>query len=391
MNYFALVINNIRSRKLRAFLTLIGIIIGISAIILLYSFADSMESVVSDQFNRMGSNKIVITSRSLNIGSMFNTDSGLYESDAELIESIKGVKFLLYYYSTKLPVEIHKKTKVLDIMGVDTKNAEDFYKEYDVTAETGRVFYKNEKNAVALLGSNINKKFDSKIYPKNIIKIKNQPFRVIGIIKTVGNQQLDNIIRIPIDKIRELTDTTTELSGIMVSTLQGVDVDDVAEAIRHKLKRKKGNENFLVMTQNQLKEKANKILGVIKLVVLAIAFISLLVGAIGIMNTMYNAVLQRIPEIGIMKSIGATNKDILLIFLEESSFFGLIGGFISIVLSKAIILLVNNSLQSSIHINLKLSLMLFALIFSLIIGILSGLFPAYKATKYKPIDALHYE
>ena len=171
--------------------------------------------------------------------------------------------------------------------------------------------------------------------------------------------------------------------------------DKSKENNENKLERKRDDENFQVLSASQIAEQINSVLGIIQVVLIGIAAISLVVGGIGIMNSMYTSVLERTKEIGIMKSIGARNSDILMLFLLESGFIGLIGGVFGVLLGSGIGILVGKAAASAgygiLKIKISFGLIMFGLAFAIIIGMISGALPARQASKLKPVDALRYE
>jgi putative ABC transport system permease protein len=195
--------------------------------------------------------------------------------------------------------------------------------------------------------------------------------------------------------MRDITNTDDEITGIMAMILPGVNIEKVGTNMEKQLERARGDDNFIVITPTEIQEMAQETIGVVKLVILAIAGISLLVGGLGIMNSMYTSVLERTNEIGIMKAIGAKNNDILSIFLLEAGMLGFIGGLASLVFSFLVIQLANIIISSldlfNLTIKLKPEIAAGAIIFAILIGMAAGLFPAYRAMKLKPVDALRYE
>jgi putative ABC transport system permease protein len=390
-----MVLNNFKSRRLRSFLTLLGIVIGIISIILLYSFAESIQDVVAGQFENLGTDKIWIASKSVGFG-MPGGAQGLTEDDVETIENVKGIDFAVYYYSDSVPVEV-KDTEILTtVQGINTKVAEQMYETMDRNTESGRGFYNNEKGNIVVIGGKVAESFDTKLYPNNKININDKKFRIIGILEETGDSSVDYLIQIPIDSMRDITGTDNEISGIMAVVLPGIDVDKVTTNIEKHLERDRGDDNFLVVTPAQVQEQAEETIGVVKLVILAIAAVSIIVGGLGIMNSMYTSVLERTKEIGIMKAIGAKNNDVLSMFLLEAGLLGLIGGLISLIISFVIIQVANIIISQmgtlgDLIITLKPEVAAGAIIFAIGIGMISGLFPAYRAMKLKPVDALRYE
>ncbi len=394
MEYVKIVIKNFKSRRIRSFLTLLGIIIGIVSIILLYSFAESIEDLVSDQFDRLGTNKILIASKSISFGQPSGA-RGLTEKDVDVVEKVKGVDYSVFYYADSVPIKIKGTEMLMNVRGIDTTHINDMALTLGREFEDGRGFNNGEQGNVVVIGSKIGERFDVNLFAKSSIEINNKNFRIVGIMEETGEQGNDLTVQIPIDSMREITNTHDEISGIMAMILPGVDIKKVGDSIEKHLERARGDDNFLVVTPEEIQEQAEETIGVVKLVILAIAAISLIVGGLGIMNSMYTSVLERTNEIGIMKAIGAKNNDILSIFLLEAGMLGLIGGVISLVLSFIVIQGANIIIAQldlfNLTIKLKPEVAAGAIIFAIAIGMAAGLFPAYRAMKLKPVDALRYE
>ncbi len=232
------------------------------------------------------------------------------------------------------------------------------------------------------------------------IKINDQKFRVVGIYKPFGNPDDDSSVGIPLETARELFDEPDELFVIMARTKDGFNTADVAEDIKEKLRRdrglKEGEEDFTVQTYEQLREGAGVVLDIVHLFLIGIASISLMVGGVGIMNTMYTSVLERTREIGVMKAIGARNSDIMMIFLIESGIMGMVGGAIGVVIGIALSKIVEYVAEQELGMvllkaNVSIELILGALTFSFLVGCISGILPARQASKLNPVDALRYE
>jgi putative ABC transport system permease protein len=197
--------------------------------------------------------------------------------------------------------------------------------------------------------------------------------------------------------LNDALDIKDEYDIIVVQLEKNSDPEKVAEAIREKLRKdrglKEGEEDFNVQTPIAALASINTILNVINVIVIGIALISLLVGAIGIANTMYTSVLERTKEIGVMKAIGARNSDILLIFLFESGLLGLVGGVVGVLIGMLMAWTAatgaNTALGNNLFIiKLNPALIIGSIIFSFIIGTVSGVLPARQASKLKPVDAL---
>lgn len=243
-------------------------------------------------------------------------------------------------------------------------------------------------------------KFGKPVKLRDKILIGNESFEVIGLADKIGNPSDDANLYIPLETAQDLFGVKDEYDYIFVQVEKGADVDKVAEAIKENMRKdrglKKGEENFGVQTFQSILDVFSSIFGIVQAVIIGIAAISLLVGGIGIMNTMYMSVLERTKEIGVMKAIGAKNSDIMTIFLIESGFYGLIGGAMGIAIGWGIAKLAEIIASQFLGTGLlravvSPTLILGVLTFSFLIGIISGAAPAYRASKLRPVDALRYE
>ena len=234
----------------------------------------------------------------------------------------------------------------------------------------------------------------------NKLKINGQSFEIVGILERTGDPGADRAIVASIEDVREILDIEDEFNYLVVRVSPSMDPEDAVEPLTRAMRRdrglKEGKEDFQIETATQLIESFKNILVVVQMVLIGIACISLLVGGIGIMNTMYTSVLERTKEIGIMKAIGARNSDVLSIFLIESGLLGMAGGAIGVVigasLSKFVEILGQQVLDTTLlKAQFPWYLIVGALVFSFVIGTLSGILPARQASHLKPVDALRYE
>jgi putative ABC transport system permease protein len=242
--------------------------------------------------------------------------------------------------------------------------------------------------------------WEKSIKLKEKIIIEGIEFKVVGIIKKVGNPIDDGLVYIPKDTLKEILSIDDEESQIIVKTSKGFNPEEVAEEIERKLRRfrgeKEGQETFTARTSEQAMQIFTNIFNIVQAVLVGIAAISLLVGGVGIMNTMYTSVLERTKEIGTMKAIGAKNSQIMTLFLFEAGLLGLVGGIIGVGIGGGIakiaeIIAFSYLGTELLKANLSVPLVVGALLFSFIIGSLSGILPAYQASNLKPVDALRYE
>ena len=392
--YVSIALNSLKHRKIRSWLTIIGIIIGIAAIISLISLGQGLENAINEQFEKMGISSIRVVP-----GELRGPPTGSIGFDSSIIDKVEKVKSVEYVNPVLLNYAAlkHKKQSAFVLAtGYDTSLSEKGFLDIDIKIKEGRLFRKSdENNKAVLLGYTLAKDtFDPDIEIGKSIEIEDEKFEVIGIFEKQG-QDLDNRIYMPIETMRLLYNKPDTVNALTVKILPGITLDKAAKDIENELRKTLDEDEFEVFTPEKLLDQINSILGILKIVLTGIASISLLVGGIGIMNSMYTSVLQRTKDIGIMKSIGAKNIDILNMFLLESGLIGLFGGALGIALGT----LVAKSVErialafdfTLLKITIDVRLILFALSFSFIIGIISGILPAIRAAKLKPTDALRYE
>ena len=391
-DYFFMAVNSIRHRKLRSWLTVVGIIIGVAAIISLITMSRSLESTLEQQFETFGANKIFVSGKGFQgPGTQSN---GLTTEDVETIEKISGFEYVTPGIFRSAEVKYRDETGFTLVGSLPAEQYEDFYTDSGIKIQEGRVIQENEKY-VANIGSKVAEKMFSRgLSVGNKIEVNKVEFKIVGILEEVGNSQDDNQISIPIDAAREIFNEPESVDTIIAQVKTASDIPMLQEKIEKELERKRGDTNFEVVTASQILEQINQILGVMQIVLVGIAAISLLVGAIGIMNSMYTSVLERTKEIGIMKSIGARNPDILWIFLIEAGLIGLVGGVLGTAMGTGMALAIGPIAKEAgfpMIITIEIPVLVLGLLFAFIVGMLSGILPAYQASKLKPVDALRYE
>ncbi len=398
-DYFTYAVTSILHKGVRSWLTMIGIFIGIATIVSLISLGQGMQDAINMQFEQMGSNIIMVMP-----GNNFGAPSGaskLTDHDIQIVEGVRGVNLVGGMIAKLGLVEFMGERKYTFIAGIPTDKSQKIIEDMQsVRVHEGRKFYPTDKyRSIVTWMIQSGDFFKKPVKVNDRILIEEREFRVIGSIESIGNNQDDTNIYIPLDTAKEVFDTE-DYYTILVQLKDGYQPADVADAIRERMRKdrnqKKGEEDFSVQTQEQLKESVGTVLDVVQAVLIGIASISLLVGGVGIMNTMYTNVLERTQEIGIMKAVGARNGDILGIFLIEAGIFGLLGGLVGIGLglgfSKAVEYLGAGALGSDIlRAHVSYTFVGSVLLFSFIIGCASGVFPARQAAQLKPVDALRYE
>jgi len=401
LSLFSLALDSISHRKLRSFLTMLGIFIGVASVVALISLGQGLSASINAEFQKIGVDKLTVTPGGSALSSIYASKK-LTERDFDAVKRVNGVEKAGYMITRSMQVQHGDKKTFAMVSGISTSTdeagpVEEFM---GIEIEKGRSLNPNDKYK-ALVGARLATEdiFGHEIKLNDIVAINNTEFRVVGILKKVGNPTVDGAFMIPGEAAKEVM-ASDEYSRFVLKLSAGIvpgDLrDDVEKALRQSRGVTKNTQDFQVSTSEQLLESFNTIFGVVQAIIIGIAAISLVVGAVGIMNTMYTAVLERTKEIGIMKAVGAKNSEILVLFLIESGLLGLVGGVIGVILGfimgKAAEIIANQMLGTDL---LKLyfppELIIGALAFSFIIGALSGMVPARQASHLRPVDALRYE
>jgi len=409
---FKLSLNNLLSRPLRSWLTVLGIVIGVAAIVALVSVGEGLQQRVNEQLSGLGSNLITITpgrTRALTaIGRAFEqiqTTGSLTENDLKIVKSIPGVQYANGVVSGTAKVYYAGQTISARIQGVDTS----VWRFMETTElEAGRYLMPGD-TYVAVVGNRIaNDVFKQPIKINSQIKIGDQNFKVVGILKSAGFLgQEDSSVFIPKDTARKILgeSSSDQLSSIVVQVSDSANVQDVATEIQNRLMAShhvtENNLDFTVQTAQSIQERVSSVTQTITLFLGGIAGISLIVGGIGIANTMFMSVMERTRLIGVLKALGTTKSEIMKLFLTESIIMGLIGGiigvFVGILLSGFIsefgISMPMTGVRGAGKITPVVTpqLILFSIAFSIAIGAVSGLLPARRAANLQPVEALRYE
>lgn len=399
-DYFYLAYRSAKNRKLRSWLTMLGIFIGIAAVVALISLSQGLQRAISEQFVNLGSDKVIVQGKGSGFGPPgTGVEVPLTKSDLEVIESVSGVDNAVgrLIRSVKMKFNEEVKYSYLISMPDDKEDIDLAVEANNYKIGQGRLLSKGDLYKV-MIGSDFAEDFfEQSLFLRDKVLIEDVEFKVVGILKKSGNPQQDQTLVIPEAAFREILDIDEDFDMIAVKVGSGEDLNAVTEKVKKELRQSRdveeGKEDFTVETPGDILATLTTILMIVEGVLIGIAAISLLVGGIGIMNTMYTSVLERTKEIGIMKATGAQRGQILLLFLVESGFLGLFGGIIGVLLGLGIsklVELIAFQIYGTYLIQASFDplVMIGALLFAFLVGAFSGMFPARQAAKLKPVDAL---
>jgi putative ABC transport system permease protein len=391
--------------KMRTFLTMLGIIIGVGAVIAMVSIGAGAKAAVEDRFASMGTNLLFVSGASMNVRGVHSGWGGaqtLTVEDAQAIAlecpSVSGTSPSV---NTRAQVIYGNKNWNTSIQGTGERYPE--IRKWEI--EDGTYFDETHVRSAAkvcVLGADVTKNlFEDQDPIGLVIRIKKVPFTVLGVLKSKGEAggfgSRDDMICVPYTTVMLRLQKTEYLGSIDVSAasaaLTAQAQQEITDLLRNRHRIMPGSDDdFTVRNMAEIAEGAADATNILTLLLGSIAAISLLVGGIGIMNIMLVSVTERIREIGIRMSIGAREKDILLQFLAEAIALSLMGGLLGIALGIGVSKLLKFiSIFSTIKTVVSPGSVMLAFLFSASVGVFFGFYPARKASKLDPIEALRYE
>ncbi|MEM3372736.1 MAG: ABC transporter permease [Candidatus Anstonellales archaeon] len=394
------VIRNLSNRKLRTFLTALAIIFGVLTILSILAVSNGLRSEVKKQLDVLGPRTVfVLPVSNLNVLSgQRNAQliaNPLTLKDLNSLKRLPELELVSYIVIQRADIAFKGERITLSVYGSEPEALVTVNPNF--VPEKGRIFTNSERG-VAFIGSNVAEKlFSKKVELNNKIKINNKDFNVVGILKPTGSSaggaNIDDIIVINIEDAKELFKgiiKDDEITTINVLIREGYDVDQVISKIEDTLRisRKIGKnekDDFSILSAKAIQQQVDQVLQSITLFLGSLGAISLVVGSIGIANTMFTTVLERTKEIGILKALGASNNEILSLFLFESIVIAVIGGMIGYLLAFVLGIILEN-LDLPYVITIQDSLI--ALGISIFVGTISGLIPAFRASKLEPVVAI---
>jgi putative ABC transport system permease protein len=391
---FQVSLEGLRANKLRSLLTVLGVIIGVSAIVLLTSLSLEVKDQVSGSIKSLGSNIYFVFPADPNKQMLAFAVSKLRTSHS------KDMAQKSSYGITTAPIinkgALVKYGKLTRGTTVITGTTPAFPIVRDWKVEKGRFFSKSDlvsNRKVCVIGYTVKKDLFRNVDPiGRKLTINGRNFQIVGLMEEKGLMltiNLDDYVFIPITTAKKFFNTS-ELNMIMAKVPLANQIDSsIAETTRI-LSRDLDENEFYVQSQGQTLDIFNQITSILTIMLGAIATISLVVGGIGIMNIMTVAVTERTKEIGIRKAVGAKDNDILFQFLAESIIISLLGGFIGIAVSYLVAYGIS-FLYPTFEFGISYIALVVAMLFAFAIGTFFGVYPAFKAASLDPIIALHYE
>ena len=402
-DYFRIAVQELLHRRLRTWLTMIGIFIGIAAVVGLISLGRGLEGAITDQFKELGTDKIIIQPGGVGFGFSEKSPSPLTSEDVDVIKSVNGIAEVGSAKMKTTMIEWGKDdiTYAFTIgMSMD-ESLDMMIQGFALEPIEGRMLRKGDyKKAYVGYDYAHNTNFGTNLRLGGKILVNGEQFEIVGFNKQMGNANDDQQILIPQDAFDDVFEVGDQVNFIFARVQEGSVPADIVPIVERDLRKHRnvneGEEDFQVETFEQYLSSFLVIFAVVQAVIVGIAGISLVVGGIGIMNTMYTSVVERTRDIGVMKAIGARNEDIRNLFLIESGMLGLVGGTIGVLLGvafgKSVEFIGYNILKTPLlNASIPAWLIIGSLLFAFTLGAAAGTLPAMQASKMNPVDALREE
>lgn len=388
-------------RSLRSWLTVFGIVIGVFLIITLLSLSEGIKDTINRQLMSLGGNMIFVMPGSEDnplSGIMFGGDK-LEKQDLTAIEKTEGVVTVLPASYQSINTRFGQENKSIVVQGFPLFEGMEVLKKFQGwSLSDGRWPSAGRKEVV--VGTQLSRDiFKTSVRVGDVLNIKGKKYTVTGTLNSLGSKQDDSAVFMDIGEFQDLAGQQRGTAQMaMVQIDESMDANVVAQKIKDSLRRVQrrayGSDtlNFAVITAEKVNDIAGGVMGVIQFAVMAFASIAIIVGGIGITNTMYTSVRERTREIGIMKAIGATNGAIMVIFLIEAGIIGFGGGIGGTILGLLVAWIVQayGQVHPMFYFTASFSpwIIIFGMSFSFFIGCIAGILPARQAARLRPIDAL---
>jgi len=394
---FLLILRNLRYRRLRSYLTVLGIVIGSTLILSLLFLGDGLKRAVAAQLTQFGSDLIYVFPGKENnpfLG-MFAGQT-LRDKDVEIIKDVPGVELALIMNTATVKASAGGEEKSILLHGSPWRETKIvFTQSQGFSFSDGNFPEKDSANEVMIGGRVAQGRFGRNLSVGDELVIRGKKFFITGVLNMVGEPTTDSTVYTSLERFRLITGQRTGVNSLSVKVARGYEIDEVAVDMRAVLKKQKGIEDFVVLTSETAGRLIGDILSLMQIVISGIAAVALVVGGIGIMNTMYTSVLERTRDVGVLKALGATSKRILTMFLFESAAMGAIGGSLGLIIGGGLAKLVEYGVHKAgyalLQVEIQPMIVVGVFVFTSFVGMIFGIWPAWRAARLKPTEALRYE